>query len=1036
MAKKYIKSHSNYILKANPIATQKGYVYENDLLTTSQKYNDVNNNMLISTDGGFTFIVNTTPTDKKTYNTDGWSEKQYTLSNVNLSVADFSRSNNSDTKTLVNQKKYVDLVRSYSKINDYCYFGSLNAMLKGDIDDIINRFPAGLSIDDYSSVTIVGGNQLVIPLINIRNPFGIDLFNYPTNGVILAYNLRTFASSFNDFDVFINEDSIATVTGFTSDINNLTLYLNKSVILNNSLFINPNLSKQNEFFTSLDDFQNVLLNQNTIPKYISYFEIPTEGPNGIEYYFKKFIWETIDGYNLDIETSNYTSFLSDLVDASNLSDEIYCDNLYRMLTHDTIKNLDSTYSRIDDEMALEEILIGGTKVQNVLRLYGRSFDELKKYIEGTSFVNAITYDGKNNLPIEYLSNRLDTSGFDVFSLSGGIPQETNTDSNIFPNSNKIYNTKDVNDEILKRLVISSKHIFRSKGTKKSLRKILGLLGVDENWCDVREYVQEIDNFITGSSLENIARLNYNIYPLNTSISDGKPEYEYSFDETLFENTNVGVFIKCPYCDSENYTIDSETGLSGTCIENQHVFLLTDAMIGYPKPLTNSTDYYFQQKGNWYRETGGEHTDLSGNTSYVSDISYGNNPHIGDGVYDNGYDYIDQFGNIFKRYLRNTETNIISGYTGIGFDVSDKKTIDNIKIHYNSDKVVSDEATKTERLKLNVKNIVVGLDGIKMLDSYFYRNNSIENITLNVINNNFNLTGSPEYLIIDNQTNNSNYNVSGVTSTLKIKSSSDSSFPVSIICSGSTHTLNQGELCKVTYTSGVLSISKYNGEDEFNTIKTISLPYLEQMVPSTAIFDFMLIDKDKPKWLLVDKYCGNYDGMTILKYKDINYFDETSTGVTSELISQIEMDFGTGFTYSGTTTPGMIGFERELLFIGDNGECPRDITPDWILIENMFCANDPSMDWVLVDDVFCQTPLVCNLGIGLGITPANGSNPDGHITASVYDGVEPYSYLWSDGQTTQTATGLTSGITYSVTATDSVGCTTSTYVEMTSQEVPL
>jgi len=209
-----------------------------------------------------------------------------------------------------------------------------------------------------------------------------------------------------------------------------------------------------------------------------------------------------------------------------------------------------------------------------------------------------------------------------------------------------------------------------------------------------------------------------------------------------------------------------------------------------------------------------------------------------------------------------------------------------------------------------------------------------------------------------------------------------------------------------------------------------------MVPSTAIFDFMLIDKDKPKWLLVDKYCGNYDGMTILKYKDINYFDETSTGVTSELISQIEMDFGTGFTYSGTTTPGMIGFERELLFIGDNGECPRDITPDWILIENMFCANDPSMDWVLVDDVFCQTPLVCNLGIGLGITPANGSNPDGHITASVYDGVEPYSYLWSDGQTTQTATGLTSGITYSVTATDSVGCTTSTYVEMTSQEVPL
>jgi hypothetical protein len=43
------------------------------------------------------------------------------------------------------------------------------------------------------------------------------------------------------------------------------------------------------------------------------------------------------------------------------------------------------------------------------------------------------------------------------------------------------------------------------------------------------------------------------------------------------------------------------------------------------------------------------------------------------------------------------------------------------------------------------------------------------------------------------------------------------------------------------------------------------------------------------------------------------------------------------------------------------------------------------------------------------------------TVNVVGGTEPYTYLWSNGQTTQTATGLAAG-TYSVTVTDANGCT--------------
>ncbi|HXH20108.1 MAG TPA: gliding motility-associated C-terminal domain-containing protein, partial [Chitinophagales bacterium] len=59
---------------------------------------------------------------------------------------------------------------------------------------------------------------------------------------------------------------------------------------------------------------------------------------------------------------------------------------------------------------------------------------------------------------------------------------------------------------------------------------------------------------------------------------------------------------------------------------------------------------------------------------------------------------------------------------------------------------------------------------------------------------------------------------------------------------------------------------------------------------------------------------------------------------------------------------------------------------------------------------------------VSITPVscNGGN-DGAVDISVSGGVSPYTYLWSNGATTEDATGLTAGAG-SVTVTDAVGCT--------------
>ncbi|MBN4051482.1 hypothetical protein JYU16_01575, partial [bacterium AH-315-M05] len=74
-----------------------------------------------------------------------------------------------------------------------------------------------------------------------------------------------------------------------------------------------------------------------------------------------------------------------------------------------------------------------------------------------------------------------------------------------------------------------------------------------------------------------------------------------------------------------------------------------------------------------------------------------------------------------------------------------------------------------------------------------------------------------------------------------------------------------------------------------------------------------------------------------------------------------------------------------------------------------------------DSITINAPLPITTGITATDISCNGGN-DGSADLTVSGGTPPYTFLWSNSQTTEDITGLTAG-TYSVTVTDNSGCAT-------------
>lgn len=178
--------------------------------------------------------------------------------------------------------------------------------------------------------------------------------------------------------------------------------------------IRPKSTFIDKFRNELDNFQRLILNDNTTPKYKATFSVIYGDDYGYHRQFEDFVFPSSDGgYNIDPTAFGFNAYTSRLADIGEFYDEFFTDNLYRSLTHEAIKNFDWTYTREFEQGDEEEYVIGGQKMQKAIRVFAREFDETISYINNIRTLNRVTYDERDNLPDYFLTDTVENDGWNV-----------------------------------------------------------------------------------------------------------------------------------------------------------------------------------------------------------------------------------------------------------------------------------------------------------------------------------------------------------------------------------------------------------------------------------------------------------------------------------------------------------------------------------------------------------------------------------------------------------------------------------------------
>jgi len=650
---------------AQKIFFDNGIEYRNfsDDLVGNQLTENSDGESSILTFGNFVTTTNFSGRASRLYSSKKFS-KFYSLSNLGLTKdrADSILKNNIN----------VTLNLDKTDLCNFAYFGSSTEFIRVNLENIITNWPASIFLTPIrdTDTTSVSGNTIE----NYTYDFNLNTstFRVPTNFIVNNYNinyrgngatidifdetnnLRNLTVNYSDYVIFVNdvEYSVLGFTGSTNEFNDYLYFEVKGDPFTQFItdlieyHIKPNKEIAEEFFNSLSDFENNLLNRLTTPQYTSKYKYKVESDTGrIINSFKTLTWPVSDGYNIDFNTTEYVSYVNGLLVVTSNKDETESNLIVRFLTSDAVSDFD-TIPTPDGEIEETE----GQKINKTLKIYGREFDEIKKYISGIAYANNVSYDKKNNTPdqlIKYLARLL---GWELTSSlvdNSLLNNYLKLGSTTYPGHSRGLTPNESEIELWRRLILNSAWIWKSKGTRKVVEFFFKLIGTPDGLINFNEYIYK-----------------------------AKEPIDMDLFFKVLENNGLDE-------DLELYNVDSE---------------------GYPKFFRDTIDMYFQKGGKWYRETAGPTA-----TQYVLE---GNNPHVG--PYDGGKEYINQLENIIPSFsaftITSTTTTIDKGniftnynsgvmneYTGpIYVDVQNEGGVDLSDVILLETNVITDPCPTTEQ----------------------------------------------------------------------------------------------------------------------------------------------------------------------------------------------------------------------------------------------------------------------------------------------------------------------------------------------------
>lgn len=209
---------------------------------------------------------------------------------------------------------------------------------------------------------------------------------------------------------------------------NNTVYYLSSVLI--GCHIRPINGYLDIFYNGCDNFQKLLLNPKTTPLYKATFSVIKENDYGYYREFEDFVFPTSEGgYNIDATSFGFNTYTKRLSEIGEFYDDRFTDNLYRSMTHESIKNFDWTKSRLSDNEDEEDFIMGAEKIQKALRIFAREFDETLSYINNINTLYRVTYDERSNIPNYFLTDTLENDGWNVILITPYLLNEYYIDSN-------------------------------------------------------------------------------------------------------------------------------------------------------------------------------------------------------------------------------------------------------------------------------------------------------------------------------------------------------------------------------------------------------------------------------------------------------------------------------------------------------------------------------------------------------------------------------------------------------------------------------